>query len=148
VTETNELQREQVRAFLLEQIASRFAMRKSSSWPRRFLTGLFRSHDAVYVFEHTEYNADRTHAIGKVQSTWVIDPNGTRAVSVSPESVPNYRRGMWYRFAQVHFYIAPAGDWLVKATVNGPRAGGGGRYRVVTKGSKFELVAEGPWWRS
>ena len=78
----------------------------------------------------------------------MIDSGGVRAVEESPRSVPGERRGMWYRFPRVEFYIAPAGDWIVHSGLGGPRAGSGGRYRVVAEGAGFVLVAEGPHWKA
>ena len=79
---------------------------------------------------------------------WLVDAEGVRDVEASPETVPSGRRGMWYRFNRVFFYIAPDGDWLVMASMAGPRAGCGGRCRVAPKGSGFVLVVEGVHWKS
>ncbi len=55
---------------------------------------------------------------------------------------------MWFRFHRVFFYIAPDGDWVVMASMAGPCAGFGGRYRVLTEGDGFVLAAEGTHWKA
>lgn len=108
----------------------------------------FSSTEATYAFEYDGCDSGRAHCTGKVVGSWLIDSNGLCPTDATPRSVSGERRGMWFRHHQVHFHIAPDGDWIVLASMAGPRAGLGGRYLVVPKGDGYALEAEGPHWRA
>jgi hypothetical protein len=140
-------QRERVHQYLLDRLADG-VRRRPGSWLSRLSRQFFSATEATYAFEHAGCDAERGYCTGEVRGAWLIDPNGVHAVEASPESVPGERRGMWYRFNRVQFYISPAGDWVILAALDGPRAGCGGRYRVVPEGAGFVLVADGGHWRA
>ncbi len=140
----NELERDRVRQFLLQDLAGQ-SKQKPGAWFSRLARWLLYSPDATYVFEHTDCDGGRRHCSGEVQRAWIVDNEGIREVQMSPESVPTDRHGLWYRFRRIHFHIGPAGDWVVRSMTDGPRAGGGGCSRVIRDGSSFKMVAEGNW---
>lgn len=135
--------RERVRRFLLDELATG-ARHRSHGW----LKWLFPNPEGTYAFEYADCDPERGHCTGEVLAAWLIDREGVRTVEASPQSVPDARRGMWYRFRRFHFHIAPSGDWVVKGAVDGPKAGCGGRFRVKPRGAGFELVSEGRHWRA
>jgi hypothetical protein len=138
--------RERVRQLLLNQ---RTAQPNSPKGLGRVFDWLFGSlPQATYFFEHSDCNPERSHCTGEVQRTWLVAKEGIREVAIAPHSISQERRGMWYRYRRVHFYIAPDGEWIVKTSIDGPRAGGGGCSRVVAKGKTLDLVAEGASWKS
>ena len=141
-------QRERVRRVLLDRLATGAAKRRSFGWLARLSRWLLFSPDATYVFEHSACDMGRKHCTGEVQGAWVINREGVRSVDMSPDVVSRELRDMWYRFNQVHFYIAPAGNWVVQTSIDGPRVGKGGCYRVVPNESDLEFVPEGPSWRA
>src|SRR4051794_1068037 len=144
---TVEQRRERVRQFLLKRLAGGVG-RPASGWLGLLSKQFFASAEAAYAFEYDGCDAERENCTGEVCGAWLVDADGVREVDASPASVPGERRGMWFRFSRVHFYIAPAGDWVIMASLAGPRAGCGGRYRVVPRGDGFVLAAEGKHWRA
>lgn len=142
-----EPQRDRVRQFLLERLA-RGVRRPSSNSLARLFKAFLSSTEGTFVFEHAGCNAEREKCTGPLRGAWLVDANGVRMVDATPESVPREQRGMWFKFNRVWFYIAPAGDWVIMESLAGPRAGCGGRYRIVPKGDGFVLAAEGTHWRA
>jgi hypothetical protein len=117
--------RERVRQYLLKRLAR--CVREPSSGglgliPRSF----FSSTEGTYAFDYSACDAERPNCIGEVQGASLIESDGMRPAEVTPGSVPGERRGMWYWFNRVQFYISPGGDWAVLASLAGPRAGRGG----------------------
>lgn len=104
--------------------------------------------DATYAFEYAECTADRVHVAGQVTQAWFISSDGVHEIKINPKDVPQEKRGMWYRFGRLSFYIAPNADWIVEASVEGPRAGHGGCYRAMQSGTTFVLEPEGSMWIS
>jgi hypothetical protein len=139
--------RERMRQFLLERLTG-FIRRPLIGWLGLLSKQFFASSEGTYAFEYAGCDSERVHCDGEVLGAWLIDSEGARPIEATPKSVPWELRGMWYRFNQVHFYIAPAGDWVVLACLAGPRAGNGGRYVVVSKGEGFVLQAEGVHWKA
>ena len=144
---TVEPQRERVRQFLLERLA-RGVRRPSSNALARLFKGFFASAEGTFVFEYAGCDAERARCTGEPRGAWLVDADGVRAVDATPESVPREQRGMWFKFNRMWFFIAPAGDWVIIEFLAGPRAGRGGRYRIVPKGDGFVLAREGTHWKA
>lgn len=136
-----------MRQFLLNRLAG--GVKRPSSGRLGLLSKqFFSSTEATYAFEYAGCDEARENCAGELRGAWRVDRDGVRAVDVSPNSVPGERSGMWFRFNRVQFSIAPAGDWVILASLAGPRAGCGGRYRVVHRGEGFVLTAEGKHWKA
>ena len=142
----NESWRERIRQFLLNRWAKRYDPRLANASPRLGF-GVVTFPEATYVFEHSDCNAERNHCAGAIVAVWLVDKAGVRQAALSLSDVSRERRGMWYRFARQHFYIAPDGEWIVEELMDGPRAGCGGRSRVVSTGNTFVFASEGAWWK-
>lgn len=138
---------ERVRRFLLQRLSG--SVRKpSNGWLGWISKHFFTATAGTYAFAYTDCDPERANCTGEVRTAWQIDSEGTRQVEVTPEAVPLELRGMWYRFHQFHFYVAPYGDWIILASMAGPRAGYGGRFVVIPQGESFLLRAEGVHWRA
>ncbi len=142
-----EQRRDQVRQFLLKRLAGG-VRQPASGWLGRLSRQFFSATEGTYAFEYAGCDEERGYCTGDVRGAWLIDSAGVRPVETLPELVPREQTGMWYRFNRVHFHIAPAGDRVVLCSLAGPRAGCGGTYRVVTKGTGLVLVTEGVHWRA
>jgi hypothetical protein len=138
---------EKVRQFLLRRLDGG-VRRPRIGWPGLMSKQFFTSAEGVYAFEYGGCDEERVHCAGEVLGAWLIDSAGLRPIEATPKSVPRDQRGMWYRFIRSHFHLSPAGDWVVMATMAGPRAGYGGRYVVVSVGEGLVLQAEGVHWRA
>jgi hypothetical protein len=147
VPEMDEERRARVRKFLLDRftVGSRNRSKSSSRW----LGWLFGSTPrTLHAFEHDDCVPDRALFCGEIQAAWLIGPEGIQPLAMPGDPTlerPGDRRFVFPRF---DFYIAPAGDWIIESLLSGPRAGCGGRYRVVPNGDGFKLVLEGPHWKA
>lgn len=74
---------------------------------------------------------EREDGTGDVRAAWRVDRDGVRDVKRSSGSVPKESDGMWFGSDWAPFYIALAGDRVAVAPPSGPRAGFGGRHRVI-----------------
>ena len=142
---------DQIRQLLLDELHERMQRSRQRGplawlWPRRPPWP-----EAIYAFEYRACDAERTHCTGAVARAWLIDPKGPKETDVSPAAAPTHRCGlwsMWYCCPRFSFHIDPAGQWVVLASMNGPRAGHGGRYNVVQTGGRMTLVADGDGWKA
>lgn len=132
-----EQRRDRVRQFLLKRLAGGVS-RPSSGWLDFLSRKFFSRKEGTYAFEYDECDAERESCTGAVRRAWLICR--TACMRWTPSLTPSP--------ATVHFYIAPDGDWVIMASLAGPRAGSGGRYRVTQKGEGFMLAAEGNHWRA
>src|SRR5260221_14640480 len=123
--------RERVRQFLLRRLAG-LVRRPLTGWLGRLSKQFFASSEGTYAFEYASCDSERVNRNGDVLRAWLMDSDGVHPVEATPKSVPCELRGMWFPFNQVHFYIAPAGDWVILACLGGPRARTGGRYAGVS----------------
>jgi hypothetical protein len=143
--------KDELRSLLLDLLAIRMA---KSTWPA-WLKTLFPSKrecpEGIYAFEFPGCDEHSGQCKGTPTSAWLVDSDGMKEAAISPDDVPKKRCGfgqMWYCFPSFSFFIDPTGHWVVLASVDGPRAGVGGRYRVVRNGDAISLVPDGAIWKA
>jgi hypothetical protein len=136
-----------VRQFLLDELAGRFRSRpgRSSRWLGWLLGSPSRT---WHVFEHDGCDPDRDHCRGEIRAAWLIGPEGVQILEMAADPAPDRPGTGGFVFPRYDFHIARAGDWIIQGWLNHPRAGYGGRYRVVPKGAGFRLVGEGSHWKA
>ena len=142
---------DEVRSFLLDLLVIRMA---KSTWPA-WLRALFPSKrdcpEGIYVFEFSHCDEHRGQCKGTPTRSWLVDSDGMKETAISPDAVPKKRCGigqMWYCFPSFSFFTDPSGEWVVLASVDGPRAGVGGRYRIVRSEETISLVPDGAAWKA
>jgi len=142
---------DQIRSFLLDLLVTRMAKTPWPTWLKTFFPSKRECPEGIYAFEFPDCDEDQGRCKGTPIRSWLVDSDGVKETAMSPDAVPKKRCGafqMWYCFPSFSFFIDSSGDWVVLASVDGPRAGTGGRYRVVRNGTKISLLPDGAVWKA
>ena len=142
---------DEIRSFLLDLLVIRMAKAVWPAWLKMLFPSKRDRPEGIYAFEFPSCDEHRGQCKGTPIRTWLVDSDGMKETAISPDAVPKKRCGfgqMWYSFPSFSFFIETSGDWVVLASVDGPRAGVGGRYRVVRNGKAISLVPDGAAWKA
>jgi hypothetical protein len=130
---------------------TRMAKSPWPAWLKAFFPSKREWPEGIYAFEFPGCDEHRGQCTGTPTHSWLVGSDGVKEAAMSPDSVPKKRCGifqMWYSFPTFSFFIDSSGDWAVLASIDGPRAGMGGRYRVVRNGDEISLVPDGTVWKA